>query len=111
MPRFVKLAIASGYAYDGTPELDDDQWVNLDLVLRVRDHLGNNAFHRRPDELEQHFPCLVLECIDGSELIVPLGIAYDVEEGLAMLHKGATETLLDDQAGDGPLYIPAGWQA
>ncbi|MBG6240100.1 hypothetical protein IWX78_003095 [Mycetocola sp. CAN_C7] len=90
MSNFVKLVITE-YDSDGRPAIGaDDQWLNIDAVTHVEEHLGNNLFSRGPGEREEHYPCLLITSADGKDRLVSLGATPDPTSGMQRIENFMT---------------------
>ena len=76
MAHFIKLAITE-YDQDGAPAIGaDDEWVNIEQITHISEHLGNNLFRRHTLEDRippEHYPCVLITSSEGQErLVLPL---------------------------------------
>ena len=87
MSRFEKLAITE-YDDQGQPAIGgDDQWLNIDAITHIEEHLGNNLFRRHPSETEEHYPCLLITSADGKARLVSLGTTPTARAGMERLER------------------------
>jgi hypothetical protein len=102
MARFIR-ANFSTYDSLGMPTLDgEDAWLNVDQIIHVEEHLGNNLLRRYQNGAaapEQHYPCLLITTSDGRERLVSLGITSSAEDGAAALKLEVCKIVSDEYEG------------
>ena len=90
MAQFIKLAITE-YDEESAPSIGaDDQWINIDHIVRIEEQMGNNLFRRHGlrDQIKpEHYPCLMLHMSDGQQHLVSLGNYPDGESGMRAIEQ------------------------
>ncbi len=90
MAHFIKLAITE-YDDNGAPAFGaDDEWVNIEQITHIQEHLGNNLFRRHTLQNRisaEHYPCLLITSADGQERLVSLGVYPDAASGTAAIDR------------------------
>lgn len=80
MAHFIKLSIGE-YDDNGSPAIGaDDQWINVDQITHIEEHLGNNLFRRHSLNgaiAPEHYPCLYITSSDGKSRLASLGTYPD----------------------------------
>ena len=110
MAHFIKLAITE-YDQDGAPAIGaDDEWVNIEQITHMSEHLGNNLFRRHTLKNRippEHYPCLLITSSDGQERLVSLGVYPDAVSGAAAMDRFLPLIVgqVGLQTGDGELVL------
>jgi len=90
MAQFIKLKVTE-YDDDGAPAIDvDEQWINIDQITHIEEHLGNNLIRRHAMGgwmPEEHYPCLLITTSDGRNHLATLGTYSDSESGMEVLDR------------------------
>lgn len=90
MARFVQIAFTE-YDARGIPAPDSGlQWLNIDQIVRIEEHLGNNLARRyQLDNTipEQHYPCLLITTTDGHHHLASLGVTASQHEAVEAIRE------------------------
>ena len=101
MTRFIRVDFAS-YDVDGLPvTCGDDRWLNVDHIVHIEEHLGNNLFrrfHLGDNTPEQYYPCLLITTTDRHERLISLGIRGTAEEATQALEEALKEIITGHRA-------------
>ena len=101
MTRFIRVNLAS-YDADGFPvTCDDDRWLNVDHIVHIEEHLGNNLFRRfQLDDktADQYYPCLLITTTDRRERLIFLGIRATAEDATEALEEALKEIVIGHRA-------------
>ena len=96
MACFIRVDFAS-YDADGFPVTPgDDRWLNVDHIVHIEEHLGNNLFRRfQTDDNtpEQYYPCLLITTTDRRERLISLGIKATAEDATEALEEALKEII------------------
>lgn len=96
MARFIRVYFST-YDADGFPVIPgDDRWLNIDHIVHIEEHLGNNLFRRfqlGETAPEQFYPCLLITTTDRRERLISLGITATAEEATAALETALKEII------------------
>ena len=96
MTRFIRVDFST-YDADGFPVTPgDDRWLNVDHIVHIEEHLGNNLFRRfqlRAATPEQYYPCLLITTTDRRQRLISLGITATAEEATAALETALKEII------------------
>lgn len=114
MTHFIPLALTR-YDSRGVPcPHADDRFINLEQIVDLEQHLGNNLFRRarlgRRGILleEEHYPCVQLTMINGDKHIVSIGTYSDQLLALRALNDFMAVFTQPDSP-DPELRIPEHW--
>jgi hypothetical protein len=76
----------------------DDRWLNVDHIVHIQQHLGNNLFRRFQlgrTTPEQHYPCLLVTTTDRRDRLIFLGITATAEDATTALDAGMKQIVAE----------------